>query len=90
MPPKLGLRLGDDDLAANRRRLQAMNVTIRRPSESEGDKSGKKLSREALLLRSGVTLRPGTRPPWPPSEVDGGREGESGSDEEDGLEPLTR
>ena len=90
VPPKLGLRLGDDDLAANRRWLHAMNVTIRRPSESEGDKSGKKLSREALLLRSGVTLRPGTRPPWPPSEVDGGREGESGSDEEDGLEPLTR
>ena len=90
VPPKLGLRLGDDDLAENRRWLHAMNVTIRRPLESEGDKSGKKLSKEALLLRSGVTLRPRTRPSWPPSEVGGGREGESGSDEEDGLEPLTR
>lgn len=98
IPPKLGLRLGNEDFSKNSRRLHAMNVTLRRPSESEGEKSrqesGMKLSKEALLLRSGVTLRPGTRPPRPPSlGEEGGGEGERGgswTDEEDGLEPVTR
>ena len=102
LPPKTShiLKLGNEhSISANSRRLQAMNVTIRRPSESEGERSGHsgmKLSKEALLLRSGVTLRPGTRPPRPLSvgeEVDGGREvggGASGSDQEDSLEPVTR
>ena len=85
------------DVSANSRWLHAMNVTIRRPLESEGQSGMNKLSREALLLRSGVTLRPGVRPPRPLSG--GGGEGErategggghSGTDEEDGLEPVTR
>ena len=77
-----------------------MNVTLRRPSEGESNPTGLSLSKEALLLRSGVTLRPGVRPPRYSAGRDGkgwrggggrGGEGSSGpSDEEDGLEPVSR
>ena len=97
VPPKMGLASREVkeqcDISANSRRLHAMNVTIRRQSESEGGSGkkmrGMKLSKQALLLRSGVTLRPGVRPPMSLSKVEGG-EGESGTDEEDGLEPVTK
>lgn len=97
LPPKQGRDFGAEETKGNDRRLHAMNVTIRRPSESEAGKSnnhGLKLSKEALLLRSGVTLRPGAC--LPRSSFEGEKEGRgdetepSGSDEEDGLEPVTR
>ena len=105
LPPKLGRGggVGGVDSGDNQRRLHAMNVTIRRASEEEGGGEGTdsnaKLSKEALLLRSGVTLRPGVRLPRCPSAGDEGGERErgggsgswpSGSDEEDGLEPVSR
>lgn len=96
VPPKIGVKLQLDreyDVSDNSRRLHAMNVTIRRPSEGEKDLTGGKMSKEALLLRSGVTLRPGVRPPRAVSmgvrEGEGG-DGPSGSDGDDGLEPVTR
>lgn len=83
------------DLPSNSRRLQAMNVTLRRPPQSD-DSSGYaklKLSKEALLLRSGVTLRRYrssvssllSRDESVSTEEDGSTEGEEG-----GLEPVNK
>ena len=50
------------------------------------------MTKEALLLRSGVTLRPGVQPSlssWGKRE-EGSESTGSGSDEEDGLEPVNR
>ena len=83
------------DLPSNSRRLQAMNVTLRRPPQSD-DSSGYaklKLSKEALLLRSGVTLRRYrssvssllSQEGSVSTEEDGSTEGEDG-----GLEPVNK
>ena len=98
MPDELS---ADYNTTADDRRLRAMNMTLRRPSEGESNSAKKlSLSKEALLLRSGVTLRPGVRPPSFPSDRDGeewrgeggrgGDESSGPSDEEDGLEPVSR
>ena len=100
LPPKPGEMMAEYNAPEVKRRLNAMNVTIRRPSE-DSSSSRLKMSKEALLLRSGVTLRPGVRPPRSPIvkgswEERGGGEGRtgcsglSGSDEEDGLEPVSK
>ena len=98
LPPKTGAKLWlniESGGSENNRRLHALNVTIRRPSEGEEGMTGGKMSKEALLLRSGVTLRPGVRPPRCAVSTEGRREreggdGPSGSDEDDSLEPVSR
>lgn len=99
-PAKMGSDgLSDCSIKENSRRLKAMHVTIRRPLESSDPTVREKLSKEALLLRSGVTLRQGVHPPRAGKEgeeqKDGrkdsnGSSGPSGSDEEGGLEPVSR
>lgn len=98
LPPRPA-KLGSNDYKVNEnsRRLNAMNVTIRRPLEELDPIMKEKLSKEVLLLRSGVTLRPGICPPKAgrdgEEQTDGGKDGSSGpsgSDEEDGLEPVSR
>ena len=101
LPPKPGKMasdgLNDSNIRENSRRLKAMHVTIRRPLEGLDPSMREKFSKEALLLRSGVTLRQGIPPPRAGKERDEQKDGrkdessgESGSDEEDGLEPVSR
>lgn len=47
------------DLPANSRKLAALNVTLRRSHTPQSEYAKLSLSKEALLLRSGVTLRRG-------------------------------
>ncbi len=49
------------DLPSNSRMLQALNVTLRRTTTPQSEYAKLSRSREALLLRSGVTLRRHTR-----------------------------
>ena len=86
------------DLPLNSRKLMALNVTLRRtttPSLTEYAKLS--LSREALLLRSGVTLRRGRESLSSLSSFASRMEGEEsnrnsggGSSDEDVMEPLSR
>ena len=52
----------DYDLPSNSRRLQSINVTLPRVAEPHAGYAKLDLSREAILLRSGVTLRRFDRP----------------------------
>ena len=85
---------------ANNRRLQSLNITLRRPSQGEDPQGCSKLdlSKQALLLRSGVTLRrvrsstsPLVSPRGPLEEEESSTE-EDGSteEEENGLEPVNK
>ena len=85
---------------ANNRRLQSLNITLRRPSQGEDPQGCSKLdlSKQALLLRSGVTLRrvrsstsPLVSPRGPLEEEEESTE-EDGSteEEENGLEPVNK
>ena len=95
------------DLPSNSRRLNAMNVTLRRNDADAAVPGYSKLdlSKEALLLRSGVTLRrlnhyslssvssfmreDGT-PEEEGSEVGSGTTPDTMTDEEDVLEPVSK
>ena len=96
------------DLPSNSRRLNAMNVTLRRNPDTDAAAPGYSkldLSKEALLLRSGVTLRrlnhyslssvssffkeDGT-PEEEGSEVGSGTTPDTMTDEEDLLEPVSK
>lgn len=90
------------DLPSNSRKLMALNVTLRRTTTpSLTDYAKLSLSREALLLRSGVTLRRGRESLSSlssfASRMEGEGEGEEssrnsggGSSDDDVMEPLTR
>lgn len=94
------------DLPSNSRKLNAMNVTLRRNDESAAPGYSKlDLSKEALLLRSGVTLRRLNHyslssvssfmrdegsPEDEGSEVGSGTTPEAVTDEEDALEPVNK
>ena len=95
------------DLPSNSRRLNAMNVTLRRSEDPAGADGYAKLdlSKEALLLRSGVTLRrlnhyslssvssfmrEDASPENEGSEGGSGNTPETVTDEEDGLEPVNK
>ena len=85
---------------ANSRRLKSLNITLRRPSQGEDSQGHSKLnlSREALLLRSGVTLRrvrsstsPLVSPRGPlEEEEESTEEDESTEGEDNGLEPVNK
>lgn len=97
------------DLPSHNRRLTAMNVTLRRNQDADAAAaagySKLDLSKEALLLRSGVTLRrlnhyslssvssfmkeDGT-PEEEGSEVGSGTTPDANTDEEDVLEPVSK
>lgn len=94
------------DLPSNSRRLTAMNVTLRRNDDSAA-KGYAKLdhSKEALLLRSGVTLRrlnyrslssvssfyrDDDTPEYEGSDIGSGTTPDTVTDEEDGLEPVNK
>ena len=100
-PPRPGKKEANGDppydIPGNSRRLNAINVTIRRPSESEPSYSALRMSKEALLLRSGVTLRQGMNLSMSSFSIEKERERRetggsafSGSDEEDSLEPVNK
>lgn len=86
------------DLPSNSRRLMALNVTLRRattPALTEYAKLS--VSREALLLRSGVTLRRGRESLSSLSSFASRVEGEEssqnsggGSSDDDVMEPLSK
>lgn len=93
------------DLPSNSRKLQALNVTLRRSSTPQTEYAKLCLSKEAILLRSGVTLRRHVRESLSSlssyaSHMDGEQGGEEGrrgrkdsggtSDEEDTLEPINK
>lgn len=86
---------------ANSRRLKSLNITLRRPSHGEDSQGHSKLnlSREALLLRSGVTLRRvrsstsplvSPRGPLEEEEEESTEEDESTEGEDNGLEPVNK
>lgn len=85
---------------ANNRRLQSLNITLRRPSQGEDPQGCSKLdlSKQALLLRSGVTLRrvrsstsPLVSPRGPlEDEEESTEEDGSTEEEENGLEPVNK
>ena len=97
------------DLPSHSRRLTAMNVTLRRNQDADAAAaagySKLDLSKEALLLRSGVTLRrlnhyslssvssfmkeDGT-PEEEGSEIGSGTTPDANTDEEDVLEPVSK
>ena len=95
------------DLPSHNRRLTAMNVTLRRNQDADVAAGYSKLdlSKEALLLRSGVTLRrlnhysfssvssfmkeDGT-PEEEGSEIGSGTTPDTNTDEEDVLEPVSK
>ena len=95
------------DLTSHNRRLTAMNVTLRRNQDADVAAGYSKLdlSKEALLLRSGVTLRrlnhyslssvssfmreDGT-PEEEGSEIGSGTTPDTNTDEEDVLEPVSK
>ena len=95
------------DLPSHNRRLTAMNVTLRRNQDADVAAGYSKLdlSKEALLLRSGVTLRrlnhyslssvssfmreDGT-PEEEGSELGSGTTPDTNTDEEDVLEPVSK
>lgn len=93
------------DLPSNSRKLTAMNVTLRRNEDPAAMQGYAKLdlSKEALLLRSGVTLRrlnhyslssvsSFIRDDGSPegSDVGSGTTPDAATDEEDGLEPVNK
>lgn len=93
------------DLPSNSRKLQALNVTLRRSTTPQTDYAKLSLSKEAILLRSGVTLRRHVRESVSSlssyaSQMDGEeggeeskrKESEGGSSEEDddALEPINK
>ena len=97
------------DLPSHSRKLNAMNVTLRRSEDPAAAAQGYAkldLTKEALLLRSGVTLRrlnhysfssvssfakeDGTPEPEEGSELGSGTTPEAVSDEEDALEPVNK
>lgn len=93
------------DLPTNSRKLAAMNVTLRRSEDPSAVQGYSKLdmSKEALLLRSGVTLRrlnhyslssvsSFIRDEGSPegSEAGSGTTPDAATDEEDGLEPVNK
>ena len=85
---------------ANSRRLQSLNITLRRPSQGDDLQrcSILDLSKQALLLRSGVTLRrvrsstsPLISPRGPLEEEEESTEEDESTEEEDsGLEPVNK
>ena len=87
------------DRPSNSRKRQALNVTLRRSTTPQTDYAKLSLSKEAILLRSGVTLRRHMRESVSSmssyaSQMDGeeeerGRKG-SESEEDDALEPIDR
>lgn len=89
------------DLPLNSRKLAALNVTLRRSTTPQSDYAKLSLSKEALLLRSGVTLRRGRESLSSLSsyssrtetegEGQGGRASAGTSDEEeDAMEPINK
>lgn len=90
------------DLPMNSRKLQALNVTLRRSTTPQSSEYAKlSLSKEAILLRSGVTLRRHVRESLSSlssyasqMEGEGGEEGrkdsEGASSDEDALEPINK
>ena len=93
------------DLPSNSRKLTAMNITLRRNEDPTAKQGYAKLdlSKEALLLRSGVTLRrlnhyslssvsSFVRDEGSPegSDVGSGTTPDAATDEEDGLEPVNK
>ena len=92
------------DLPSNSRKLAALNVTLRRSTTPQTDYAKLSMSKEALLLRSGVTLRRHARESFTSlssymSQVEGEGEGEARqrknseegtSDEDDALEPINK
>ena len=99
------------DLPLNSRRIKAMNLTLPRTLEAEDSPpppgySKLGLSREAILLRSGVTLRRNNQSSFAPFKVGEGKGGARGganvkdegrssgtsteSDEDDGLDAVNK
>ena len=83
------------DIPLNSRRLNAMNVTLRRPpDETSPGYSTISQTRQAILLRSGVTLRRSISSMSPLLLRAGGSldDSESGSSQadDDGLEPVNK
>lgn len=89
------------DLPSNSRKLQALNITLRRSTTPQTEYAKLTLSKEALLLRSGVTLRRHGRDSLSSlssyasrtereGEEGGRNSGEGTSDEEDSLEPINK
>lgn len=89
------------DIPLNSRRLQALNVTIRRGSDAQDESPGYSrlgLSKEAILLRSGVTLRRSSRSSLSPhfakrsstSTEESGSGSNDGEEEDSGLDAINR
>ena len=93
------------DLPSNSRKLQALNVTLRRSATPQTDYAKLSLSKEAILLRSGVTLRRHVRESLSSlssyaSQMDGEEGGEEGKrkeseggssgEDDDALEPINK
>ena len=90
------------DLPLNSRKIQAMNLTLPRTLEADSppppgySKLG--LSREAVLLRSGVTLRRNSRSSFSPFQVPkrkggaggGAKDESSESEDDDGLDAVNK
>ena len=89
------------DLPSNSRKLAALNVTLRRSQTPQSEYAKLSLSKEALLLRSGVTLRRGresvssfssfaSRTDTEGEGQGGGASAGTSDEDDDALEPVSK